>query len=166
MPCLLLYFNPKLPTIQPFEAGGAVGEAVTRHRCYNGICEQSGAFVRRRRGIVPCRIFRKKTHAYQIRKAAVLEYLIQRDITPEKYGYRNGSYSLAFEKAMSDANPESDANKSDCGIDRFCDFDMHKDISFKYPLYTEYPDVLTTKQAAALSGFAQSTVNDWVKMII
>ena len=103
-------------------------------------------------GLVPCKKNGKKTHTYQIKKSAVFEYLVQRDITPEKYGFRNGSYDLAYEKAISgnDTDADSSDDNSDMGHDAF-------------PVYKEFPDVLTTQQAAKLSGVAQTTINDWVK---
>ena len=95
-------------------------------------------------GLIPCKSTDKKTHTYQIKKTAVIKYLKQRDITPEKFAFRKGSSTLACTKVMS----KIDNSVVDRGNPASPD---------------DYPDVLTIRQAAALSGVAQTTINEWVK---
>jgi len=116
-------------------------------------------------GLVPCKNTGKRTHTYRIRKTAVLKYLLERDIMPEKFTPGKGNYDCAYAKAMSEAEPDLDADNdtendiavSDGGvtpdtqtIDEFC-------------IYEEYPDVLSVKQAAFIAGVAPTTVNDWAR---
>lgn len=101
-------------------------------------------------GFVPCKKTKKKTHTYKIKKTAIIEYLIQRGITPEKYRFGQDSYDVAFVKAIAEMELAADSDVT------VADFDK--------PLqHEEHPDVLTTKQAASLAGVATSAINDWVK---
>jgi hypothetical protein len=99
-------------------------------------------------GLVPCKNTKKKSHTYQIKKSAVLKYLVQRDITPEKYGYRNGSYGLAYENSLQTSCTEAGHESNDA-------------VSNEPPSYTDYPDLLTVAQAAKLAGVTLSAITDW-----
>jgi hypothetical protein len=93
-------------------------------------------------GLIPCKNTGKKTHTYQIKKSAVFEYLVQRDIVPEKYILPENSY--AYTSVMSD-------------------IDYDPVIPADFSLFEEYPDVLSVQQAAALAGVTPATVKDWAK---
>ena len=93
-------------------------------------------------GLIQCKNTGKKTHSYQIRKSTILNYLIERDIIPEKYILPEGSYIRPSELS---------------------EIDYDAAIPIALSLIDEYPDVLSVKQAASLSGVMPSTVKDWVK---
>lgn len=126
------------------------------------VCHISKKTARRllHSGLVPCENTGKKTHTYLIQKSDILTYLIERDKTPEKYGYKTGSYELAYEKSLADTELKVDVEPSEASIDKdSCYVDTNIDM---YSPYRAYPDVLTVKEAAALAGVAASAVNDWV----
>ena len=93
-------------------------------------------------GLVPCKNTGKKTHTYQIRKAAVFQYLVQRDIMPERYILPEGSY------ARPSIGSEADYNAL---------------IPVDLSLFDEYPDILSAQQAAVLSNVTPDSVKDWAK---
>jgi len=101
-------------------------------------------------GLVPYKDTGKKTHTYKIRKTAIIEYLVQRDVTPEKFKFGQDNYSIAYAKAMAELElaAGNDINVAVCNVPL-----QHKD----------YPDVLSVKQAASLAGVATSAINDWAK---
>ena len=98
-------------------------------------------------GLVPCKKTMKKTHTYKIKKTAIIEYLIQRGITPEKYRLGQDSYDVAFAKAIAEMELAADGDVTVA--------DFNKSLQ-----HEEHPDVLTTKQAASLAGVATSAIND------
>ena len=93
-------------------------------------------------GLVPCKNTGKKTHTYRIRKAAIHNYLVQRDIMPERYILPENSYARS--STMPDYN--------NCNI-----------ITVDLSLAEEYPDVLKLRQAASLSRVMPDTVLAWVR---
>ena len=96
-------------------------------------------------GLVPCETTGKKTHAYRVRKTHVICYLRERDVAPEKYRLGRDDYTRAYEKSVMDIEDADD------GVS------LSEDAS----LFDEYPDVLTTKQAAQIAGVACGAINDW-----
>jgi len=97
-------------------------------------------------GLVPCKMTGKKTHSYQIRKTDVAKYLRNRKASPGKYAMGNGNYDLAYSKAVSNADSAAPATNA---------------VSASSA--KEYPDVLTSKQAAQMAGVATSAINGWAK---
>jgi predicted site-specific integrase-resolvase len=93
-------------------------------------------------GLIPCKNTGKKTHTYKIKKSAVFEYLVQRDIMPERYILPENIY------ARTSVIPNIDSGTV---------------VPIEFSLLEEYPDVLSVQQAAALSGVTPATVKDWVK---
>ena len=93
-------------------------------------------------GLIPCVISDRKTHTYKIAKSDIIEYLCQRDIAPEEYILPEGSYART--SVMSDAEHSTV-------------------IQVDFSLFEEYPDVLSVRQAAELSGVMQKTVASWAK---
>ena len=91
---------------------------------------------------MPCIKTGKKTHSYLISKSDVLDYLVQRDISPKKNIMPGGSYK---NKSVVLATSNSTV------------------IAVNACAFEEYPDVLTAQQAAKLTGVAQTTMNEWVK---
>jgi len=112
------------------------------------VCHISKSTARRllQTDLLPCINTGKKTHTYQIRKTDVIKYLKQRDIKPEKYKFGKDNYDAAFAKSMMNADDDKSISDSDNSL-------QHED----------YPDVLSTKQAASLAGVGASAINDWVK---
>ena len=108
------------------------------------VCHISKKTARRllQTGLVPCKKADKRTHAYKIKKTDIIKYLIQHEMTPEKYALRKVNYALAYAKAM------SDADNSTLIPDNLVSLD-------------EYPDVLSVSQAASLADVTSSAINDW-----
>ena len=122
------------------------------------VCHISKKTARRllQTGLVPSENTGKKTHTYLIKKSDVREYLIQRDITPEKYAFGEGNYNVAYSKAM--LNAKSDLAFTSDGENDGSDI-VHNNLS----LYKTYPDVLSSKQAAFLAGVTISAINGWAR---
>ena len=122
------------------------------------VCHISKKTARRllQSGLVPYKDTGKKTHTYQIRKTAILEYLKQRETTPEMYASGDGNYVTAYSKAMSNSEPDLDIASDDDG---------DGDVSGPYNLsrYKTYPDVLSSKKAASLAGVTVSAINRWAR---
>ena len=93
-------------------------------------------------GLVPYKSTGKKTHSYRIKKTSVFEYLVQRDLAPEKYILPGGSYARPADVADADYSTVAP-------IDFF--------------LVEEYPDILTLPQAAVISRVTTDTVKTWAK---
>jgi len=92
--------------------------------------------------LVPCKNTGKKTHTYKIRKSAIIKYLKERDIAPYKYILPESSNARASVMSDVDYNAMSDSD---------------------IVLFEDYPDVLTSKQAAALANVTPTTLRAWVK---
>ena len=100
-------------------------------------------------GIVPYVSTGKKTHSYQIKKSAVIKYLVQRDNASEKHRF-GGNANSDNAKPTPNAGSNTDMGKNSA-------------TPYKVPQCKEYPDVLSAKQAAALAGVTPSVVNTWAR---
>lgn len=97
-------------------------------------------------GAVPCHYTGKKTRCYTIRKEDVQEYLRQRSNHPEDYTATAGWYGAKKSAGMPKNLSEETLQK------------LH---SYYTALLVNSPDVLSTNQIVALTGYRRETVNKW-----
>lgn len=98
-------------------------------------------------GLVPCRDSGKHARLFQLQLEDVIEFLQKRDAGLLEDAIPGGGFS----SASATAPPPQYAFDSDA----FC--------SFLLAQWHEEPDMLTTKQAAALCGYTTSTMNRWTQ---
>lgn len=98
-------------------------------------------------GLVPCVQSGKKTRNYIIKMKDIVRYLEQRERHPERYKLPPGSYNGTYKPKP--VLPDS-VNLSELR-------------RYYSELFKDYPDVLTTKQAAQMSGSCPSSVVSWIK---
>ena len=98
-------------------------------------------------GLVPCVQSGKKTRNYTIKMKDVVRYLERREIHPEKYKLPPGSYSGTYEpKPML---PESVTTE-----------ELRK---YYIECFRNIPDIVSTREAAELTGATASTVARWIR---
>lgn len=98
-------------------------------------------------GLVPCIQSGKKTRNYTIKMKDVVRYLERREIHPEKYKLPPGSYSGTYEpKPML---PESVTTE-----------ELRK---YYIECFRNIPDIVSTREAAELTGATASTVARWIR---
>lgn len=98
-------------------------------------------------GTVPCRCSGKATHSYQIKKEDVKKYLHNRGIYPENYMAPPGWYK----EKRADTSFAVKYNSKMLKL-------LHE---FYSSLLSEYPDVLSVKLIASITGYNKSTINTW-----
>ena len=96
-------------------------------------------------GIVPNIDSGKKTRRFKIKTADVVEYLRRRQVSPSLYHAPTGYYSkktLYFDEV-------------------FTEEDLQNMRGFYEALLFNHPDVLTTMQVAAFTGYNKNSVSSW-----
>ena len=101
-----------------------------------------------RSGKIPCKYTGKRTHSYTIRKEDVIAFLKDREQFPEAYKAPPGWYSGGYDP------------RSHHDIPPIVLKDMHV---YYEELLAKQPDVMTAKDVEALTGYAVSSVNNWVR---
>ena len=94
-------------------------------------------------GIVPYLDTGMKTHKYKIKKTAVIKYLKQRNKMPETFLLLKDSCELGRPPVITD--DDSDAKPTNL-------------VTFE-----EYPDILTTYQAAEMADTKPDTIMAWAR---
>lgn len=95
-------------------------------------------------GIIPCEDSGKQTRRFQIRMTDVVEFLRRRDAGELSAIIPAGAFSSksACPRQQTDVEPE-------------------ELFSFLMEEWADEPDMLTTKQAVELTGYNDTTVNNW-----
>jgi hypothetical protein len=96
-------------------------------------------------GLVPCVDSGKKTRRYMIKTAAVIRYLEDRALHPELYKPPEGFYK------KKQSEPNRALREKDLLVMR----------RFFVAELRSYPDVVTTKQISAFTGYGESSVVRW-----
>lgn len=100
-------------------------------------------------GLVPCRDSGKKTRRFTIETAAVIRYLEERELNPERFKPPAGHYKRKREATRDESNIPAAA------IDPLI-------LRQLYEAELErYPDVLSTWQISDFTGYEKSTVERW-----
>jgi len=95
-------------------------------------------------GVIPCEDSGKQTHRFQIRRSDVANFLRRRDA-----GELNSIIPVgAFSNNALHTNPLPNIEPEEL-------------FSFLMDEWAEEPDMLTTKQAADLTGYNDTTINNW-----
>lgn len=95
-------------------------------------------------GVIPCEDSGKHTHRFQIRRSDVAGFLRRRDA-----GELNGIIPVgAFNSKQLHNNP-------------FPNTEPEELFPFLLDEWAHMPDMLTTKQAADLTGYNDTTINNW-----
>lgn len=95
-------------------------------------------------GIIPCEDSGKQTRRFQIRRSDVAEFLRRRDAGELDAVIPVGAFSS--KSPIADPSP--------------C-METEEFFSFLLDEWADEPDMLTTKQAADLTGYNDTTVNNW-----
>ena len=98
-------------------------------------------------GLVPCVQSGKKTRNYTIKMKDIVRYLERREIHPEKYKLPPGSYSGTY--AVKPLLPESVTTE-----------ELRK---YYIESFRDIPDIVSTREAAELTGATASTVAKWIR---
>ena len=98
-------------------------------------------------GLVPCVQSGKKTRNYTIKMKDIVRYLERREIHPEKYRLPPGSYSGTY--AVKPLLPESVTTA-----------ELRK---YYIESFRDIPDIVSTREAAELTGATASTVAKWIR---
>lgn len=98
-------------------------------------------------GLVPCVQSGKKTRNYTIKMKDIVRYLERREIHPEKYKLPPGSYSGTY--AVKPLLPESVTTE-----------ELRK---YYMESFRDIPDIVSTREAAELTGATASTVAKWIR---
>jgi len=85
----------------------------------------------------------EKTSKYKIPREEVIRYLKERDITPERYRF----------PATLDNHRK---------IEPYPDHIAQQVFDYYYDLFSEYPDLLTTKEASNMLCFSADTIKKWI----
>lgn len=100
-------------------------------------------------GLVPCRDSGKKTRRFTIETAAVIRYLEERELNPERFKPPAGHYKRKREATRDESNIPAAA------IDPLI-------LRQLYEAELErYPDVLSTRQISDFTGYEKSSVERW-----
>lgn len=97
-------------------------------------------------GLVPCVQSGKKTRNYNIKMKDIVHYLERREVHPEKYKLPPGSYNGTY--TPKPRLPES----------------VTSEELREYYIYLlqDVPDVVSTREAAELTGATTATVSKWI----
>lgn len=96
-------------------------------------------------GVIPCEDSGKQTRRFQIRRSDVADFLRRRDTGELDDVIPVGAFSNNTLHNISLPNTEPEEL-----------------LSFLIEEWTDEPDMLTTKQAADLTGYNDTTINNWV----
>lgn len=96
-------------------------------------------------GLVPCKNSGKKTRKYTIATADVVDYLIQREIEPERYLAPKGWY-VGETKSSFSILPRGIRDKMYCYFENLMEL---------------YPDLLNINEVVEITGYGKSTVVRW-----
>lgn len=127
-------------------------EFVTKEQLYK-ICHISKrrATFLLESGYIPCTDTGKKTRRFIIATKDIADFLIQREIDPEKYTQPKGSFS----SRSTDEKPV---------LQRQADRDYLKRLKWFYQsMLKKEEDVLTVRDISRLTGYTESTVHHWVQ---
>lgn len=100
-------------------------------------------------GLVPCRDSGKKTRRFTIETAAVVRYLEERELNPERFKPPAGHYKSKRDGARDESNLPVAA------IDPLILRQMYE------AELERYPDVLPTRQISDFTGYEKSSVERW-----
>lgn len=95
-------------------------------------------------GIIPCEDSGKQTRRFQIRRSDVAEFLRRRDAGDLDAVIPVGAFSS--KSPIADPSPCMESEEF---------------FSFLLDEWADEPDMLTTKQAANLTGYNDTTINNW-----
>ena len=128
---------------------GLVKESVFPEEQFRIICHISKRTARYllQSGLVPCVQSGKKTRNYTIKMKDIVRYLERREIHPEKYKLPPGSYSGTY--AVKPLLPESVTTE-----------ELRK---YYIESFRDIPDIVSTREAAELTGATASTVAKWIR---
>ena len=97
------------------------------------------------KGLVPCINTGKKTHTYIIKKRDVKQYLLERDVYPDKYLFSSSKTPRKPVLMINDLIPEES---------------MRKYYAAKI---SDYPDLLITEQICDFTGYGKEAVYCWIR---
>ena len=101
-------------------------------------------------GLVPCIDSGKKTRKYKIKMTYVIQYIEERDIAPEKFSAPIGWYKKDYKN-------EENIPKTKSLTDR----EKQKLRATYIRKMKGYPDVLTIKDVASITGYNRNSVSKW-----
>lgn len=100
-------------------------------------------------GLVPCRDSGKKTRRFTIETAAVIRYLEERELNPERFKPPAGHYKRKKDAARNESNIPA------ASIDPLIMRQLYE------AELERYPDVLSTRQISDFTGYEKSSVERW-----
>lgn len=99
------------------------------------------------KGLVPCVDSGKKTRKYKIKMEAVIAYLEDREIHPEKYALLNSTVPQLREKQVVEISPERQKMMQ----------------IFYHTLFRDFPDVVTVVEASKMTGYSTGLIRKWCR---
>ena len=99
-------------------------------------------------GLIPCRCSGKKTRKYSIKLKDVIYFLKERDRAPDSFVTPRGWYKGRTVSQLSPTFTEEEREKIRTAFEATLAF---------------YPDVLTVKQVAEITGYTRSAVSNWCR---
>jgi len=116
-------------------------------------------------GFIPCVVSKKKTRRYKIKIKDIIAFLEDREKNPEKYylpnHYNNPSLPKEGNQYKSKSMPRNgkylDSYKLK-HINEVKDYQHYLDCQF-----TDYPDMMSTKQLRQVTGHSISVIVSWCK---
>lgn len=100
-------------------------------------------------GLVPCRDSGKKTRRFTIETAAVIRYLEERELNPERFKPPAGHYKRKKDAARNESNIPA-ASIEPLIMRQLYEAELER-----------YPDVLSTRQISDFTGYEKSSVERW-----
>lgn len=139
-------------------------EYVTKDQFYR-ICHisKNTALYYIRNGFIPCIDSGKKTRRYKIAIKDIIFFLEDRDENPEKYylpnHYNNPFLPCSIRRYKFKPRPYLYKNHYKLkGINEVKDYKNYLELQF-----TDYPDMLISKQIQQVTGHSPSTIISWCK---
>lgn len=126
-----------------------IPDVITKDQLYQ-ICHisKSTAQYPLQSGKIPCEYTGKKTRRYKIRRTDVIAYLKERKVFPESYSAPAGWYGGKYPVKMETTIPE---------------FVLEELKVFYTEMLKSLPDVLNATDAAKLTGYGKTSINNWCK---
>lgn len=90
------------------------------------------------KGLVPCSDSGKQTRKYTIATKDIVDYLVRRDLEPERYLLHEDDTSIALSSNINE-----------------------KMLAYYESQLEKYPDVMNVKQIAEFTGYVETTVVGW-----
>lgn len=148
--------------LQSYQLLSTLPETITKDQFYR-VCHISKRHAKYLldAGLVKCVDSGKKTRKYKIQKADVLDYLIDREVNPEKYrapaGYYIGNGGKPKKRSSRGQAPASVV------IFQFSDQEKPGLLAAWERAAAAYADLMTTTEVCELTGYREQTVYRWCR---